>query len=300
MKILNFGSLNIDYTYDVDHFVQSGETISSLMMQTFTGGKGLNQSVAASRSGAEVWHAGAIGKNDGGFLLDLMQNAGVHTEYISRVEGPTGHAVIQREPSGQNCILLYGGANQMVTEEQVRNVVEHFAPGDWLILQNETSCVGEIMTQAHRKGLRIVWNPSPMNEKIAEYPIEYVDLLILNEMEATGICPDSVGNPKMQLDALQKKFPECTLVLTLGKKGAWYLDREKRFFQPSFQVPTVDTTGAGDTFTGFLLGALVRGDSPESAMREATAAAAIAVSRPGAAPSIPLRSDVLKFLQENV
>ena len=298
MKILNFGSLNIDYIYDVDHFVQSGETISSLKMETFTGGKGLNQSVAASRSGAEVWHAGAIGKTDGGFLLELMQNAGIHTEYISRVDGSTGHAVIQCEPSGQNCILLYGGANQMVTEEQVHNVIEHFDPGDWLILQNEISCVGEIMTEAHRKGLHIALNPSPMNEKISEYPIEYVDLLVLNEIEATEICPGSVGNPEKQLYALQKKFPECTLVLTLGKKGAWYFNREKMFFQPSFQVSTVDTTGAGDTFTGFLLGALVRGDSPESAMYEATAAAAIAVSRPGAAPSIPLRSEVLNFLQE--
>lgn len=297
MKILNFGSLNIDYTYDVDHFVQGGETLSSLKLQTYTGGKGLNQSVAAGRSGASVWHAGAIGTSDGEFLLDLLEQSGVHTEYVARVPGASGHAIIQRDRQGQNCILLYGGANQMVTAEQAEAVLSHFETGDWLILQNEISAVAEIMNFAHARGMKIALNPSPMNEKILHYPLEYADLLILNEVEAARLCPDVGSDGHQMLQALRKRFPECTLVLTLGKAGAWYWAGEKQFFQQAFEVRAVDTTGAGDTFTGFLLGALARGNTAEQAMREAAAASAIAVSRPGAAPSIPTYIEVEAFLR---
>ncbi len=296
MKILNFGSLNIDYTYDVEHFVRGGETLSSLKLQTYTGGKGLNQSVAAGRSGAPVWHAGSIGASDGEVLVELMEKAGVHTEYVKRVSGSSGHAIIQRDPDGQNCILLYGGANQTVNAEQAKEVLRHFDSGDWLILQNEISAVADIMELAHERGMKIALNPSPMNEKIPGYPLEYVDLLILNEVEAAALCSDAETDGTRMLESLREKFPSCTLVLTLGKAGAWYWAGEKRFFQSAFQVDAVDTTGAGDTFTGFLLGALARGETAEQAMLEAAAASAIAVTRPGAAPAIPVFSEVEEFL----
>ncbi len=299
MKILNFGSLNIDYTYDVEHFVQGGETISSLRLQSFAGGKGLNQSVAAGRSGASVWHAGAVGASDGEFLVDLLKSSGVHTEYIARVPGPSGHAIIQRDPEGQNCIVLYGGANQTIRAEQAEEVMKNFTSGDWLILQNEISAVGEIMERAHARGLKIALNPSPMNDKIRSYPLTYVDLLILNEVEAAAICPQAKDDSEQLLQSLRKDFPSCSIVLTLGKQGAWYSSKEKQFFQKAFSVDTVDTTGAGDTFTGFLIGALARGVTEEQAMQEAAAASAIAVSREGAAVSIPTYLEVKHFLQQD-
>lgn len=188
MKVLNFGSLNIDYTYQVDHFVRAGETMSSESLQVFSGGKGLNQSIALSKAGADVWHAGAVGAGDGDFLIEQMKKAGVHTELIEHLDGQTGHAIIQKDPAGQNCILLYGGANQRITKEMVDRVLTQFEADDFLILQNEISEIGYIMEKAHEKGMKIVLNPSPMNAKILSYPLEYVDYFLLNEVEASDIC----------------------------------------------------------------------------------------------------------------
>ena len=162
MKVLNFGSLNIDYTYQVDHFVRAGETMSSESLQVFSGGKGLNQSIALSKAGADVWHAGAVGAGDGDFLIEQMKKAGVHTELIEHLDGQTGHAIIQKDPAGQNCILLYGGANQRITREMVDRVLTQFEADDFLILQNEISEIGYIMEKAHEKGMKIVLNPSPI------------------------------------------------------------------------------------------------------------------------------------------
>ena len=136
MRVLNFGSLNIDYVYSVDHFVQKGETISSSMLNVFSGGKGLNQSVALSRAGVEVYHAGMIGM-DGLFLVELLEDAGVDTRYVVRSKDVrTGNAIIQNDSQGDNCIILYGGANQAVSKEMIDNVLKEFGSGDWLVLQN--------------------------------------------------------------------------------------------------------------------------------------------------------------------
>lgn len=116
MNILNFGSLNIDYVYAVDHFVTVGETTGSFSMDRNVGGKGLNQSVAFAKAGATIYHAGCVG-TDGSFLTDYLKKVGVHTNYVKVVDVPTGNAIIQVDKTGQNCILLYGGANQAVTED---------------------------------------------------------------------------------------------------------------------------------------------------------------------------------------
>ena len=150
-KILSFGSLNIDYVYSVDHFVQKGETLASSALEIFSGGKGLNQSVALGRAGAEVFHAGAVGP-DGQFLVDLLQEAGVDTHLVKRLESVrTGNAIIQRDPEGNNCILLYGGANQAITREQVKEILVGFGAGDYIVLQNEINQLPFLMEQAHAK-----------------------------------------------------------------------------------------------------------------------------------------------------
>ena len=291
MKVLNYGSLNIDNVYSVEHFVRGGETLSSSKMEIFSGGKGLNQSIALSKSGVEVWHAGAVGESDGEFLLRQLEEAGVNVSLVAHTAGKTGHAIIQRDKEGQNCILLYGGANQEITKEQVDQAMSHFEEGDFLVLQNEINEIGYIMEKAHEKGMKIVLNPSPMDEKIGTYPLEYVDYFLLNEIEAGDICKEN-GSGEELIRKLSQKFPGAKIVLTLGGDGSMYKDGDEILTQPIYKVPVVDTTAAGDTFTGFFIGGLMRGEKPEEALEHAAKAAAIAVSRAGAAPSIPDRSEL--------
>ena len=194
MKVLCFGSLNIDYTYKVDHFVKKGETLSAESLQVFCGGKGLNQSIALAKAGVDTCHAGAVGE-DGVFLLEELQKAKVDTGCVAvRQDVRTGNAIIQNDREGDNCILLYGGANQAITKEQVDTVLEHFVSGDFLMLQNEINEIPYIMEQAHRKGMKIVLNPSPMNEKIFHLPLETVDYFLLNEVEAGQILGETKEN----------------------------------------------------------------------------------------------------------
>ncbi len=301
MKVLCFGSLNIDYTYKVDHFVKKGETLSAESLQVFCGGKGLNQSIALAKAGVDTCHAGAVGE-DGVFLLEELQKAKVDTGCVAvRQDVRTGNAIIQNDREGDNCILLYGGANQAITKEQVDTVLEHFVSGDFLMLQNEINEIPYIMEQAHRKGMKIVLNPSPMNEKIFRLPLETVDYFLLNEVEAGQILgetaekgTDGAGLARALLD----KFPKAAVVLTMGGDGAVYMDSKETIIQPVYKVHTVATTAAGDTFTGYFIGGLLRGDSVRKAMDMASRAAAIAVTRQGAAPSIPLLSEVEQFTGE--
>lgn len=298
MKVLCFGSLNIDYTYKVDHFVKKGETLSSESLKVFSGGKGLNQSIALAKAGADIWHAGAIG-SDGIFLVKELEKAGVNTEYITVLENVrTGNAIIQNDKEGDNCIILYGGANQAITKEQVNSVLEHFHSGDFLVLQNEINELPYIMEQAHKKDMKIVLNPSPMNDRIFELPLAYVNYFVLNEIEAGQLLNMEIKegfDGKELSKKLLERFPEAAIVLTLGSDGSVYLDKQNRVCQSAFRVKTVDTTAAGDTFTGFFIGGILKKFSVGDAMEMASKAAAIAVSRAGAAPSIPLWKEAESF-----
>ncbi len=297
-KILSFGSLNIDYVYSVDHFVQKGETLSSGALEIFSGGKGLNQSIALGRAGAEVFHAGAVGP-DGQFLVDLLREAGVDTHLVKQLESVrTGNAIIQRDPAGNNCILLYGGANQAITREQAEESLEGFGAGDYIVLQNEINQMPFLMERARARGMRIVLNPSPMNGRILEMPLDCVDYLILNEVEAAQILEadapsledEEAGEAMAGL--LKKKFPGSRIVLTLGENGSVYCGEELLIRQPAYTVKAVDTTAAGDTFTGYFIAGISRRMPAGEALDAAARAAALAVTRPGAAPSIPAWEEV--------
>ena len=298
MRVLCFGSLNIDYTYKVDHFVGKGETLSSESLQVFSGGKGQNQSIALAKARADTYHAGAIGE-DGRFLLKIMEDAGVHTEYVAELpDVRTGNAIIQNDREGDNCILLYGGANQAVTQEQVDEVLSHFQAGDFLVLQNEINELEYIVRKAHEKKMKIVLNPSPMNEKVTALPLDFVDYFMLNEVEAGQILGRAVQDGydgEALASALLARFPDAAVVLTLGGDGSVYMDREKTIRQPVYKVKAVDTTAAGDTFTGFFIGGIMNGLTVNEAMDQASRAAAVAVTRQGAAPSIPLLEEVKQF-----
>lgn len=295
MKILNFGSLNIDNVYQVNHFVRKGETISSKSLTLFSGGKGLNQSVALGRAGAKCWHAGSIGK-DGLFLLETLRAAGVNVSCVRVLEeGKTGNAIIQNDAEGDNCILLYGGANQEITREQIDETLSHFSAEDFLVLQNEVNELPYLVQKAHEKGMRIVLNPSPMDEKVFEINLSFVDLFILNELEAAELTRGTGTEPAKMLALLQRKFPSACFVLTLGPQGAYYADAKQTIWQEIYPAKVVDTTAAGDTFTGYFLAAILEGKSVKASLELAAKAAAIAVSRPGAAPSIPKLDEVLKM-----
>ncbi len=288
MKILVFGSLNIDHVYRMPHLVRAGETLASASYQKNAGGKGLNQAIALARAGQEVCFAGALGK-DGLFLRDYLASCGVDVSLLQVVDEPTGHAMIQLDEDGQNAIVLYGGANQRITPEMIREVLAPFAPGDFLLLQNEINLLPEIVEQAKAKGMRVVLNPSPMSDALREL-LPQVDWLILNEVEGEDLT--GCARPEEMLQALLGMQPACRVVLTLGEQGAMYADAQKRCFQPAVRTEAVDTTAAGDTFTGFFLSGVLSGASEEASLEMAAKAAAITVSRPGASKSIPSLQEV--------
>ena len=297
MKVLNFGSLNIDYVYDVDNFVRKGETISSKGLNVFCGGKGLNQSVALASAGADVYHAGMIGK-DGIFLVDFLKNSGVNVDNILiRDDIRTGNAIIQREISGDNCIILFAGANRSITRDYVDKVLEKFGRGDYIVLQNEISELPYIVESAHRQGMKIVLNPSPMDEKIGELNLSYIDYFLLNETEALKLSGIDKSDSKKCMSGLVNTYKGAGVLITLGDKGAIYSDGNIFVEQKAVKTKAVDTTAAGDTFTGYFVNGILGGKEIKEAINEATIAASIAVSRIGAAPSIPAMNEVKERLK---
>lgn len=289
MKTLCFGSLNIDWVYNVDHFVMPGETQSALEVGRFCGGKGLNQSVALAKAGATVYHAGGMGA-DGEFLKERLEENNVNTDYIKLFDVPTGNAFIQVDKSGQNCIVLFGGANQEITPEYGREVISNFEKGDILVLQNEISSLNEIVDAAYEQGMQIVLNPSPMNEKITALDLNKITYFMMNEIEGEAIT--GKNDPDEILDVMMERYPESKVILTLGDKGSCYADKDNRFTQSCYEVKAVDTTCAGDTFSGYFIASLAKGVNIQTAMDTAAKASAMAVARKGAADSIPLPEEV--------
>lgn len=289
MKILNFGSCNIDMVYSVDHIVCSGETIHTKKLDFFAGGKGLNQSIAASRAGAEVYHAGCLGY-DGQMLEDILVSSGVDVAYLKKVNEKNGHAVIQVDKNGENCIFLFSGSNKMIEKKDIDFVLSRFEKNDILLLQNEINNIEYIINQGYKRGMQIVLNPSPFDDNMKNIDLSLISFLILNETEAKGFS--GKDTPEAFFDFIKTNYPKLKTVLTLGKRGCTYYDCNQRIFHPSFTVPVVDTTAAGDTFTGYFISAVAEGSSVYQALKTASCASALAVSKSGAAPSIPLKKDV--------
>lgn len=294
MRILNFGSLNLDNVYSVDHFTRPGETQSSEKFESFCGGKGLNQSIALAKAGASVCHAGAVGENDGQRLIDALKTAGADISFVKRTKGVSGHAIIQVDKKGQNCILLFGGANAEITKQQIDETLEHFEAGDILLLQNEISELPYLLDSGKKRRMKIYLNPSPITESLLHAPLEKVDCFILNEIEAADLCGGDVREEELPL-RLREKYPDSLILLTLGEKGSIYYDGKQSIHQPAFPVQTVDTTAAGDTFTGYFIAAEAAGEQAETGLSRAAKAAAIAVSRNGASVSIPTFREVDAF-----
>ncbi len=291
MRTLVFGSLNIDRTYTVAHISRPGETISARNMALYCGGKGFNQAIALKRAGLDVSFAGAVGQ-DGQMLLDALDFNGIDRSCVEIFSGEsTGHAVIQVDEKGQNSILILAGTNGSITEKRIREVLEGFSQGDLLVAQNEISHGDVLLREAKDRGLRIAFNPSPYTPDILSWDLSTVDYLLINETEGEGMTGRKDADTV--LSDLHARYPAMRIVLTLGSMGSVYMGEDGRKARCGiYPVRTVDTTAAGDTFTGYFLSAIVRQHAVESALKMASVAAGLAVSRKGAEPSIPGMDEV--------
>ena len=260
MKVLSFGSLNFDHVYQMDHFVMPKETTSSLSYSRGFGGKGLNQSIALAKSGLDVYHAGRVGF-DGQPFIDYLQEYGVKVDYLKKdEETATGHAIIQVSHS-ENCIILYGGANQLIDEAQIDEVLTHFEKGDLLLIQ------------------------------------DLIDIFVVNEVEGKGLANVSSNQVEDVIAGLQKAYPSKEIILTVGSQGSYYISGDMVIHQDAYRVEAVDTTAAGDTFTGFYLASILRGETVGNALRIAAKASSITVTKEGAAKSIPTLEQVVESMK---
>ena len=284
MKILNYGSMNIDRFYSVAHTVRPGETILAQGMTLYCGGKGLNQSIAIAKAGGEIYHAGVLGE-DGDILLDALTRHGVDTGCIKRVAGASSHTVIQVDAQGQNCIIVCAGENVRVTEQDIDSVLSGFAAGDIIVLQNELHNTPAIMRKAAERGMAVAFNPSPVNDALNDYPLHCVRWFLMNELEGEAITGET--EPARILAVMASRYPKAGVVLTLGAEGAYCVWEGQTYYQPAFRVKAVDTTAAGDTFTGYLVTGLSKGAPLQATLERAARASSITVSRKGAADSIP-------------
>lgn len=292
MKVLNFGSLNIDHVYAVEHIVQPGETIASTDYRLFAGGKGANQSVALARAGATVCHGGMIGQ-EGLWLREKMRAEGVDVANVVSDSTPGGHAIIQVDSKGQNSIVLFGGANQLISDRHVNTALSACFPGDVLLLQNEINKTAELITAGRAAGLTVCLNPAPMGPEVMDFPLDCVDILIVNEHEGAALAQTDVLD--RIVPELHQRWPNTRIVLTLGERGVHYLNGEMEYRVDAQRVSAVDTTAAGDTFIGYFLAGTLEGLDVEETLTLACRAAALSVTRPGAMDSIPRRSEVDAF-----
>lgn len=284
MRFINFGSLNIDHVFCVEHIIHEGETLKASKVMRNIGGKGLNQSIALARAGGEVCHAGMIG-TDGIWLKKYLEENGVDTSVIKTIDAPTGTAFIQVTPDGKNSIIVNGGANREIDDSYADFCFEQFSSDDILLLQNEISNIPYIMKKAKQKGMTVVFNPSPV-DCLEEYPLECVDMFILNEHECKAICEST------KISRMSQMFPKSKILLTMGERGATFTDGSIEIYEKAEAVDAVDTTGAGDTFTGYFMNEYFKTNDISGSLKKAVHASAIAVTRAGAAQSIPTKDEV--------
>ena len=231
MKVLCLGSLNIDYTYSLDHIMQAKESQAALSRQIFPGGKGLNQSIAMKRAGLDVYHAGCIG-NDGSLLLDALQKEGIDTSLIRQLEDqPSGHAIIQVDRMGQNSVMTFGGANYQITKDYIDEILEQFGEGDALVLQNEITNLDYAVERACEKKMVIILNPSPYSAALKQVDLQKVDLFFVNEVEGRQLT--TYVQPGDILIGMRTLYPNSKCVLTLGAQGAFYQDKEGSLYHPA-------------------------------------------------------------------
>lgn len=288
MTIFNLGSINADLFYHVPHLPAPGETLAATSFSRGLGGKGANMSVAAARAAARCVHIGAVG-SDGGWAVQRLMEYGVYTQFITLVSQDTGNALIAIDEAGENNIILYPGANQAIPLDQISAALDEANASDIFLMQNETNAQREGAEMASGRGMRVAYAAAPFDAGAVQKVLPLLDILFLNAVEAqqleaaTGLSPDAL--------------PVRDVIVTLGGDGAvWHnTDTGQTKAFPAVPVTPVDTTGAGDTFTGYVLAGLDRGLPMEQAIGQAMIAGAIMVTRQGTADVIPDLRDVQDF-----
>ena len=292
-KLVNLGSLGIDHVYGVDHITSAGETLASDSHNVFPGGKGSNQSIAAAKAGAQVVHVGCIGP-DGDMLIEVLQDVDVDVTNVRVGQAATQHAVIQVDRQGQNAIVIFGGANRTINQNDRDVALSKIEPGDWLLLQNEINDLDEILNLAGERNVSVAFNVAPVDGREKDYDYSRVGLLIVNEVEAAALSGED--EPERAFEVLTSRYPDMIVLLTLGKDGGIYGGgKYPRVTYDAHDVTAVDETAAGDTFIGYFMAEWLRSQDLAKAVADASAAGAIAVTKPGAASSIPSRSEVDAF-----
>lgn len=297
MKIIVVGSLNMDYILQVPHIPKEGETILSTETDTSLGGKGLNQAVAAARSGAEVSMIGAVGEDeDGRIMKHLLEQEGINHEGLDEQPGPSGKAYISIDTKGQNTIIVSPGANFKLTEEWVDRHRELFKDARYCILQMEIQLpvIYSVLRLCREMGVATILNPAPVNSAFDRCQLKLVDYLVVNETELTLLS----GGEKDPEKAISKLLEEGVrnIIYTMGSNGSRFCSSEADLVIPAYRVKAVDTTAAGDTFIG-AFASQFEGKNHEEAMTYASRAAALAVTREGAIGSIPRKEEVARWLE---
>lgn len=293
MKVLVFGSLNIDFIYKLEHIVMPNETIKSTTCEVSAGGKGLNQAMAFAKTGLPVYIASNLGKN-GQVLADTLSSGNVDISLLNHVDEDSGEAIIQVDENGNNAIIVCGNCNEHITEEYIELVFSHFEKGDILVIQNEINNLDLIINTAKDKGIKLVFNPSPFNHVIKTLPMNKIDYLFINEVEGKQLT--GFEDEKSIVKHILKDYQDMKIVLTLGERGAVYADKNEYIYEPAKKVEVVDTVGAGDTFTGYFIYGVESGKTIKESLQMAAIASSIVIGRHGAGNSIPTLNEVEKAL----
>jgi ribokinase len=295
-KILVVGSINMDLVVRVPQIPKPGETVIGGDFETFPGGKGANQAVAASRMGGEVTMVGRVGNDDfGNSLIQGLIEDRVRTTYVIKdSEASTGIAMIAVDPSGQNIIMVASGANAKVSAEDVNNARELMREADLLLVQLECplETVSRAIDLAKAYEVDVVLNPAPA-QPLSEGLLSKVDYLTPNETELALLS----GEPDVERSIeILRGWGVRNLIITLGANGARVVNEGLDQYFPSFEITAIDATAAGDAFNGALAVGLAEGKPLSEAVRYGTAAGALAATRRGAQPSLPQREDVEKLI----
>jgi len=301
--IVVIGSLNIDLVTKIPRLPQPGETIRAYDLKMIPGGKGANQAAAAAHLGGDVVMVGRVGQDAfGAQLVENLKNFGVDTRYIIRdKEKSTGSATILVTDAGENCIAVVAGANQNVGPEDIQAAEEVLSKAQFLILQFETplKSVQEAIQVAKRHSVKTILNPSPADIQCLEF-IDRIDYLVLNETEASLLSGKTVTDIDTGFAASHRllSYGVPIVILTLGEKGTLLTTPQETKHIPAYPVKAVDTTAAGDAFTGALAVSLVKGYPLEKALQLANGAGALTVTRLGAQTSLPSLEELTLFMKE--
>lgn len=293
-KIVIIGSSNTDLVVSVEHFPQAGETIMGSDFMTAQGGKGANQAVAVARLGGEAVFVARLGNDTfGEVTLAALRHEGIGVRHVTLTDGvATGVATITVDSNGENCIVVAGGANMLLSPEDVKKAAADIQSASLLLMQLETPLptLIEATRIAHESGVRVVLNPAPYpKEPLPAELLQNVDIIIPNETEAAYMTGIQIIDDDSALAAIRKihSMGVKEAIITVGKQGAYTLQGDELVRVPAVPVQAVDTTAAGDTFCGALCVALAKDMPMTDAISFACKAASISVTRRGAQPSVP-------------